>query len=93
VARSVGVNADMSDCAIPTKPAGGLLSDFGKVAPTHGRVGAPYQTALKWFNVPPWAHTMHPLTGSSTGRYLHCIEPTPRGCKKGPEDDVKFVGC
>jgi len=43
------------DCRIPTKPAGGLLSDIGKVAPTLGWAGVPYQTALIWFYVPPWA--------------------------------------
>ena len=37
---------------IPTKPAGGLLSDIGKVAATLGWEAAPYRTTLKVLNVP-----------------------------------------
>jgi len=60
VAGSVGVATDQRDQGIPTKPAGGLQSDIGKVAPIHGQIGAPYWTALKWLNVPPWAPALHP---------------------------------
>ena len=50
----------MENHGIPTKPAGGLQSDIGKVAPTHGQAGVPYWTTLKWFYVPPWAFAIHP---------------------------------
>jgi len=55
-----GGRRQSEDCGIPTKPVGGLLSDIGKVAPVHGRTGAPYRTTLKWFYVPPWAPAVHP---------------------------------
>jgi len=37
---------------IPTKPAGGLLSDLGKVAASLGWEAVLYRTALKVFYVP-----------------------------------------
>jgi len=92
--RECGGRQQSEDCGIPTKPAGGLLSDIGKVAPTHGRAGALYRTALKVFNVPPWVLALYPFTGSNEDRYLHHtvgVEPTPRGCEKGLEDDVVEV--
>ena len=51
--QECGGRQQSEDCGIPTKPAGGLLSDIGKVAPTHGQVGALYWTTLKLFNIPP----------------------------------------
>jgi len=40
-------------CGIPTKPAGGLPPDIGKVAPPLRWDGAPYRAALKEFYIPP----------------------------------------
>ena len=39
----------------PLKLQRAATSDIGKVVPAHGQTGTPYQTALKWFNVPPLA--------------------------------------
>jgi len=89
--RECGGRQQPEDCGIPTKPAGGLLSNIGKVAPTHGRIGVLYRTAIKGFNVSPWAPKIHPVTGSSEGCYLKLtagVEPTPRGHRKGQQDNV-----
>ena len=53
--RECGGHHQPEGCGIPTKPAGGLLSDLGKVAPALGWAGVPYRTALMVLYVPPCA--------------------------------------
>jgi len=58
--QECGGQQQWSTTAIPTKPAGGLLSNIGKVALALRWTTAQYWTAHKLFNVPPWASTIHP---------------------------------
>jgi len=64
-----GSPAVMENHRIPTKPAGGLLPNIGKVAPALRWAGAPYWAALKLFYIPPWAFVICLLTGSNKGHY------------------------
>jgi len=91
VAGSVGVADNRSGCGIPTKPAGGLLSNIGTGDPCLRLTGHAVPDRPNVFYVPPWAHTICPQANSgmtTISRLAAGVEPTPRGQEKGDEDNV-----